>query len=700
MQMKLSPQELTRIGIRVEQCYRSALSDHQERMRRFRTYYRSFRNIADPVAAGEEEASNYQVPLLQWQVFSKWADLMHAWLGKGSETVAEPTGPYDQKIVDRISRMMTWRVFTYMKITKAAAIATFRAVLFGRSHVYMPWDQEVDRDGRIWYDGPKYIPLWPDDFIVPAEDVLSLHEFSWVMHKERLTPQQLLDGERGEKYVGITKDFANIIQAANQNRNRNYADDELKDDKDEAEGVTHENSVGSSKTLTVLHWYGRRRMPKGKKDVDDDAVDGRELDESEIVAHYCLELNRCIGAQSMQDLYPKSRHKRPFGEIALNEEGSYWTMGYGEMLKEIAAELTSNHNLFTDAGEMSVFPVIFAAPEAGLSAKSFRYEPKTLVTTEHPEKVNAVRVQADMSYSITKEHTMLAIGERVTGQSEQSMGRSSDRPNAPRTASGQVLLAEFGNLRGSLDAMFFREHLEAHLKHLWTLEQQFAPKDLFFRVTEEDMPGTAVQHGFGQMKSDDYENEFDFTLKFAPSPWAKEAMGQKNLQLYQLDLANPLIVQNPKALWAVTNKMHKALGDDNFADTVPAPADMGNPIDPKTEWTMILQGDLPDVNPMDNDDLHLADHGRRLQMAGEDVAPDGKAAMEAHMQKHIVQRGQKALMHQMVQQMAGSLAGLVQPGQQAGGAPPMGAAPIQPPAAPEPGPQGIRGRVQNAIEGM
>jgi hypothetical protein len=695
MQMKLTPAEMTRIGIRIEECYRSSLSDHQERMRRYRTYYRAWRNMADPVAAGDEEASNYRVPVIQWHVFSKWADLMHAWLGKGSEIVAEPTAPYDQKIVNRISLMMTWRVFTFMKIVKSAAILTFRAVLFGRSHVYMPWDQEISPDGRIWYDGPKYIPLWPDDVITPAEDVTSLHDFSWFCHKERLTPQQLLDGERAEKYIGITKDFANILQAANQQRNRNYQDDELKDDKDEAEGVTHENSIASARTLTILHWYGRRRMPKGKKDVDDDSIEGRDLDETEIVAHYCMELHRCIGVQALQDLYPKARHKRPFGEMAMNEEGSYWTMGYGEMLESIAAELTANHNLFTDAGEMSVFPIIFASPEAGLSAKSFRYEPKTIITTEHPDKINAVRLQADMSYSITKEHTMLAIGERVTGQSEQSLGRSSDRPNAPRTASGQVLLAEFGNLRGSLDAMFFREHLEAHMKHIWALETQFAPKDLFFRVTEEEMPGTSIQHGFGRMEADDYEAEFDFTLKLAPSPWAKEAQGQKALQRYQLDLANPLIVQNPKALWSITNQVHKALGDDNFADLVPAPPDMGNPIDPKTEWTMMLQGDMPGINPMDNDDLHLADHGRRLQMAGTGVSEEARAAMQRHMKEHIVQKNQKALMHQMVQGMADQLAQITQPT----GTPQQGQ-PTQPPAATGPSPDGIQGRVQHAIEGI
>lgn len=653
MQMQLPQAELTRLGHHVEECWRNARADHQTRMARFRRYYRRFRNLVDPIPESEKDKTDYEVPLLQWHVLSKWADLMNAWLGPGAEVVAEPTGPYDQKIVTRISRMMSWRLFTYMRMVKPAAIATFRAVIFGRSHVYMPWEQEMGSQGRILYDGPKYIPLWPDDFIVPAEDVEDLHGFSWVAHKERLTPQQLLDGERAGKYQGIADDYQAVIHHSHIG---DYANDEgeLEGDKEEAEGVTRD-SVGTARTLTVLHWYGRRRLPVTDQDVDDDSVAGRELDETEILVHYCLELNRVIGVQSLEELYPKARRKRPFGEIALNEDGSYWTMGYGQMLEAIGDELTINHRLFTDGGELAVLPIVFASPMSGLDTKSMRMKAGQVIFTEHPDKVKEVRMTADLNYCLAKEQAMLATAERITGQSEQSLGRSSDRPNAPRTASGQVLMAEFGNLRGSLDNMFFKKALEEHLRHIWALEQQFAPEGLFFRVTEEELPGTAVRNGFGKMEQSDYDHEFDFTLKFAPSPWAKEAQGQRQLQLYQLDLANPLIVQNPRALWTITNRLHKALGDDNFADVIPAPPDMGVPLDPKTEWTMILQGDLPEVNPMDNDELHLADHARRLQMA-KDAAPEAVSALQAHMEQHMVQRQQKALMQQMVTQLADTLA--------------------------------------------
>ena len=106
----------------------------------------------------------------------------------------------------------------------------------------------------------------------------------------------------------------------------------------------------------------------------------------------------------------------------------------------------------------------------------------------------------------------------------------------------------------------------------------------------------------------------------------------------------------------------------------------------------MLQGDLPRVNPSDNDDVHLADHERRLKMAGENTPAAVLEAMAKHMQDHVVQRGRKTLMVGMVSKVADQLAPLV-----AGAAPAAGPQ-FEQPKKPSGG--GIMGRVQSAIEGM
>ncbi len=298
-----------------------------------------------------------------------------------------------------------------------------------------------------------------------------------------------------------------------------------------------------------------------------------------------------------------------------------------------------------------------------MDAKSLRLEPRMAIPCEDPAGVSQLKLSFDPNYSVIKEQACLAVVERQTGLSDQSMGRSIDRPNAPKTATGQVALLEEGNLRVSLDMMFLREDMGNVLDHIWprVIIYRANPGDsVFFRVAEDDSNLFGAKGGFASMTAAEFNSNYDFDVKFATSHWSREAEKEKNLALYQIDLQNPLIIQNPRALWMVTNKVHKALGDDNFADLVPEPPDLGAPKNPKQEWSMILQGEEVHVNPLDNDELHIMDHMRRVKEEKDSPNPDKKAinAMVAHMIEHRGQAGQKAMMQALASKLASSVAGL------------------------------------------
>jgi len=295
-------------------------------MERFRRYYRRFRNLPDEHAPTDGN-STFSVPLIQWQVFGKWADAMQQLLGDDAEVVAEPVGPADQRIVHKVGRYMTWRVFRYMKLARELSIFTFRAILFGRSHAYRPWKRETyltPAGERVAYDGPGFEALWPDDVIVPAEDARTIQDFSFVIRKFRITPQQLLEGERRGLYSGVKKHFERIVVEARQKR-RDYEDgaDQMKREKDEAEGVTYEGSLTDGGTLRVWEWYGRWRLPKkgrGSPDLND--FKGRELDETDLRVRYLPDLKLVISVDRLDELYPLMKNRRPFAECALIHDGS------------------------------------------------------------------------------------------------------------------------------------------------------------------------------------------------------------------------------------------------------------------------------------------------------------------------------------------------------------------------------------------
>jgi hypothetical protein len=285
-------------------------------------------------------------------------------------------------------------------------------------------------------------------------------------------------------------------------------------------------------------------------------------------------------------------------------------------------------------------------------------------------------MQADLQYPIVKEQGLVSYAERVTGRTDFSMGRSSDRPNAPRTARGTLALLEQGNIRANLDALVLREDMSQVLGHFWELEQQFPiSQRTFFRVTEEEAGGLfPISKGGAYIEPDEMGGRYDFDLKFATSVWGKEAERERQLGLYQLDLQNPLIVQNPRALWMITQRVHKAMGDDNFADLVEEPPDLGRPRSPREEWTLARQGEEIMVHPDDHDELHIRQHIGQVQ---EETAAGGRAdasaarAMIEHIQAHRAQEAQKRLMQALTNQLVNTMASNAATGQglQIGGTP-------------------------------
>lgn len=672
-QLKLPAAEAARLALRVADDYQMATRDHMARMEKFRRYYQLFRNRVDPPEPGDENKSNFQVPVVQWNMFTEWARQSGALFGDDAQIIAEPVGPNDQQLTPKVGMYMSWRMFNSMRMLNSLSIFIFRKIIFGRAFAYRPWTVKsfdtlaANRRGeqqvksQVYYEGPDFIPLWPDDLIVPAEDVDSLHEYSFMIRRYRATPDQLLRGD-GTLYQGIKKNFSRIVEMGRRQQ-REFIGEEVKAEKDLDEGVLYTHSQSAGDSLVVHEWYGRwRPLLKGEKDADPLDFDRRSMYEQDLVIRTLPDVdNLVIGAQDLLSLYPKMQHRRPFVEAFSYRDGSSWPMGLGELLEKIEDEVSNNHNLFTDAQQLTVWPLIFYSPSSGWDPKKHKYGPGEAIPSEHPEKVNVVKVDVNLESCVVKEQAVLAYGERVTGNSDQAMGRAIDRPNAPRTATGQIALIQQGNVRADLDMRFLREDVGAIARDLWELDQQFCTSDVFFRVTGDDADGLFdTKQGGAYMTPQERGGAYDFDIEFATNVWSREADRQRALQIYELSLQNPLIAQNPTALWILTNRTFKALGDDDFASIVPQPPDVDRPRNPKEEWSMILRGQDVEVNPADNDDFHLQDHQHRLvdyvQTKGQSYDQSAAHAMAGHIQAHKQQKASKMLMQALVSQLTRSLA--------------------------------------------
>lgn len=667
-QIKISDDEANRLRQRIEGDFTGASESVQAHKERCREYMQKWENRVDPSAVGDEDKPNHTVPLVQWQCFQKLAKDMQALLGEDSEITARATGPSDAKKVRKIGRYMTARMFDQMEITNPLIVFEFRRILFGHSVAYRPWHRRefdiLDR-GRVKrvcdYEGPGFFPLEPDDFIVPAErGVTDLQEFSWVGMRERITVDELHRGN-GTRFQG-TGDREFLENAIHHAKQAGTLDDwsmvdgnQVRGERERSEGVDYDNPQKTGRGLWLWWWYGGwRPLKKRQRDAEIDDLEKRLPFEADWRIGYIPGMREIVCVQDLIDLYPRMRRRRPFVESTLIKDGTYRPKGFGALLGDLEDEATQNSRLFAAAGELSVWPIIFFAPGSGYKPEAFKVEPGTSYPTADPGGVKVVNLSPNLQFSIMRAQEILASGERVTGVTDQSMGRTSGRPNEPRTATGQIALLEAGNVRAWLDSAILREDAERFIGDFWEMESDLHGKSgpgTFFRVTEEQAGGLfETKEGGAFMTPEEFGGRMDFRLKFATSAYAREAKKAQFLAFYQVASMSPLVQANPVAMWALLDRLARAFDIDDFASIVPRPPELDAPKNPDEEWTQMLEGDEVEVHPQDHDAFHIQQHAKQIDMARQSGNGDERAINLGihHLIAHRRAMREKMLMQGMV----------------------------------------------------
>jgi hypothetical protein len=700
-QIELSDAEESLLCTRIEQDFLLSKASHQRWSERCASWMQKWECRVDAPAIGDEGKPNHTVPLLQWQVFNKWARDTQALIGEEAEITAKATGPSDRGQVEKIGRWMTSRLFDQMEILNPLLQFEFRRILNGWSCAYRPWyRREFDtlengkRTRACDYEGPGFFPLEPDDLVAPPErGVTCIEDFSFVIRRVRVTVDDLQRGA-GTLYSQdcATPEFVKDAIDWAQTGWNDYTvvgQDPVRQERERSEGVDYDSYMMGRRSLWLWEWYGKWRPLKGSKDGSENDLQIREIYEADWVVRFLPGMRKIVGCQDLLELYPKMRKRRPFVESTLIKDGTYRPKGFGALLEDLEDDATANSRLFTAAGELSVWPIIFFKPGGGMKPGAIRIEPGMAYPTEDPSSVNVIKLSPGVDFGVAKQQDTLAIAERVTGITDQSLGRAVDRPNAPRTATGQLALIEEGNIRAYLDATILREDMEQIIGDIWDLDCAFVPQTepgLFFRVTEEQANGLFdVKKGGSFMTPKEFGGRYDFRLKFATTVWARQQKKQEFMAFYQAAMMNPLVQQNPRAMWQLLNMLAKQFSID-FSEIIPKPPDIDRPKTPEEEWTEMLEGIEVNVNPIDDDQQHITAHIAQAEDERKDPDRDAQAIgfLVKHILDHQQQMRSKMLMQSMVQnlaqqlqpdphqQMADRMAGHLQLAQQAYGVGPQG----------------------------
>lgn len=657
--------EMNLIGMQVEQDLLNASGDHSIRVAKMARYYEMFRKVSEPTEPGEEAASTIRVPLIQWSVFQQASEEHHALFGEGARVKCDPANDETGNDIAKMTGVfMGSLLLMQMGFSKKAMELLIYRAIFGRAYASRAWkkveesyiDDQGNQQQESYYDGPELAPLWNGDVMRPTGNHRkSIHEFEWVAVRRRYSVKALLQAEQRGEFHGVTEHLEDLYRVAGT-ANDAWDANELKSIREEASGVQDPERGDPRGDVIVYEYYGSRNLPLEQGYVGDQDWKRRDLMSTEIVVHWVPSLSLAVGLHDLSRLYPRQLRKRPIWETALPFGDGYERQGLGELLWELENDLTANQRQFTDTVRMTSMGFGFHEPIAGLP-QDFQIEPGHSHAVMNASGVKWVNPSVNFDGFMMKDQQVLTLAERIKGKSDFGTSSSPSQPNQPRTATGQTLLVQIGNVRVAVSMKHFSDDCSELMDDLWAMWVNMGDPAMTYRVLESDMlEGQMDRSGNGHAKLTPKERagKYHFSFSFAPNEVEKQLRKVEAAETYERMMMNPLVATNPLAMWEVTNEFCKTRNITWFAAKVPKPPDPGLPKDPDAEWIMMLNG--VEVKPSMAEDFtaHLIKHDMQyLRSRKEDKERDVQAMH--FLETHIIETREMQAAAQHEQEVMGAL---------------------------------------------
>lgn len=637
-QLQLDEEQRGRLERTIQDDYARDSADLAGRSKAMTRWYKLWRNAITPNGFPDSDTPNFSIPLVLWQILAKLAKEVDALLGEESEIVVTPIGKSDTERVEKVKKWINWRIKHSLKLFEPMYDYLLQKNIFGTSIGCLQWEtrkrlikkleptyglkpsfspmppffkletvetgQEVVEKEVIEHDGPVFTVENLEDWVLPVRT----RDLKFADHyTRRMFPslEDILDMrdqgilEFDDETLELLKTLPDDVKQQDQSTNPETVSQE----KDAQQGIPSVPQ-GRQGEIELWNWTGWFRT--------DDAARSQR-----VVAFFQPQRKKMLGVMRLVDISPDGKD-RFICSRGIRDINSFWGIGLAEILEPISNEMDAFHRLAVQAGEASIGPVIFYSPAAGFNPNSQKMEPQTAIPCADPNAVKVVNLgQIQMGPYVLFIQNLLGFGENVSGLTEAQLGRTSARPNAPRTYGQQALLQAESNTRLLLDIRLERTSLKELVNRVWEMDKMWLPKPYFYRVTEEA--------GEDVLTAEDMMGEYDFDIGPVTSVANKAVRMQESMQALALSLQ----IGMPQAVIPLFKKVLTKLGYPDVAAKIPEPM-LKDPMTPEEENVRLWQGQDVDPHPMDNHVAHIAKHEefkqRMMAMVPQSAPADGESA--------------------------------------------------------------------------
>jgi hypothetical protein len=450
------------------------------------------------------------------------------------------------------------------------------------------------RSEKVMYDAPELFNVMPWDLIVPADvkGLQTARKFHHVVHIDF-----------GELAALVNNGTFNMLTEADMKELKAYCEqsfvgegyrgDDLVDDQvDQYEG---KSKLGyKSRSFRVIYEYSYQDLDKDgiEESVICAVIEGK-------MPYYAME-------RRLEWLYPHGR--RPFFDWHLFPvAGRYHGMGIPELLEEMQKEINATYWAKGDAIEIGSKPMGMYSSLSGFDPKIMQARPGMMMKVRTTRDAYTPFVlPMNIAPLVGEQMSMERHGEKAIGATDMGMGRGPGQPNAPRTLGGTAIMVQQQQLRSSIymqRAICGRDSrgggLREMLQQLTALIAMFTP--------EHEQLKVLGSNEYLNISRQDLRGRYNFMFEFEEGLTNQQVQAQNAKELYAMSVGNPLIQQNPQALWHITTRMMAKMGVTDAAAVLPPPQPgVTRPqMDQDDEFIVLSRGVDPGVLDVDDHAEHL-----------------------------------------------------------------------------------------------
>jgi len=476
---------------------------------------------------------------------------------------------------------------------------------------------DVRFEEKTRYHGPVLQPLEFDDTVVPI-DAMNLQPkgpanplgADWVIVRQ-FEPLSLMSDKASGKNPQYPDMFAGgrderwwVDNASDQMRTSGKSNNDRVRQQDQMEGTNRSQATLTDDTrpnpeFENLIYFGRFEHPET----------GRE---EEMVIYVSTKPSVFLGAYLLSDLVWTG--DRPLLEMHYQTVSNrFYSMGVCEICEHLSEEIDTLHNMRVDVGQATNLPWAFIKASAYTKPSDIVLRPLELVPVDDPNAVVYPRFQNVTSFYHQEETLLLTIVERVMGVTDLFLGVNAKGGAAARHATGFMGTQQEAEARMSEILRQDAESFAFMCRMIYNLEMQWGPVERTFRLEGES---SDLQK---PMSRDDlwFRGQYDFRLGTSVGLFNQAARFQRAQAAGQILMQNPLVLQDPGRVWAVTNDQLSAMGySRKEVESFIGPQDAVQQVQPQRpdeENGALAQYEDVGVHPSDNDREHLESHMAFMQ---------------------------------------------------------------------------------------